>query len=94
MNLEIERKFLLKRLPNEKPHDIIKMDQWYLNVNGIYERVRQRQWKSTGKIDWIHTIKEFVDEMSNIEIEKKQKTSFGKLILGDERNSPVISKTK
>jgi CYTH domain-containing protein len=70
MNLEIERKFLLKRLPNEKPHDIIKMDQWYLNVNGIYERVRQRQWKSTGKIDWIHTIKEFVDEMSNIEIEK------------------------
>jgi CYTH domain-containing protein len=70
MALEIERKFLLKRLPNEKPNDIIKMDQWYLNVDGTFERVRQRQRKSNGTIDWIHTIKEFVDEMSNIETEK------------------------
>jgi len=70
MNLEIERKFLLKRMPNEKPDEVIKMDQWYLNVNGIYERVRQRQWKSTGKIDWIHTIKEDYDEISRIETEK------------------------
>ena len=68
--IEIERKFLLKRIPNEKPNDTIKMDQWYLNVNGKFERVRQRQWKSSGKIDWIHTIKEFVDEMTNIETEK------------------------
>jgi hypothetical protein len=55
--IEIERKFLLKRMPNEKPNDIIKMDQWYLNIDGKFERVRQRQWKSSGKIDWIHTIK-------------------------------------
>lgn len=68
--IEIERKFLLKRMPNEKPNDIIKMDQWYLNVDGKFERVRQRKWKSSGKIDWIHTIKEFVDEMTNIETEK------------------------
>lgn len=41
-----------------------------MNINGVYERVRQRQWKSTGKIDWLHTIKEYVDEMTNNEIEK------------------------
>lgn len=70
MNLEIERKFLLKRLPDEKPDEVIKMDQWYLKVGDVYERVRQRQWKSTGKIDWIHTIKNYVDEMTNEEIEK------------------------
>ena len=63
-------------MPNEKPDEVIKMYQWYLNVNGIYERVRQRQWKSTGKIDWIHTIKEDYDEISRIETEK--------LISGDE----------
>jgi len=28
---------------------------------------------------------------SELEIAKRQSTSFGKLILGDERNSPVIS---
>jgi len=32
--------------------------------------------------------------LSDVQINKKQNTSFGKLILGDERNSPVISKIK
>ena len=29
---------------------------------------------------------------NDMDIAKKQSTSFGKLILGDERNSPIISK--
>lgn len=67
--IEIERKFLLKRMPDEKPDDVITIDQWYLNVNGIFERVRQRKHKN-GKIDWIHTIKEDIDEISKFETEK------------------------
>lgn len=67
--IEIERKFLLKRIPDEKFDDIITMDQWYLNVDGKFERVRQRKYKD-GRIDWLHTIKEDVDEMTRIEYEK------------------------
>ena len=36
MKLEIERKFLLKAMPNRDPKEVVKIDQWYWkNKKGI-----------------------------------------------------------
>jgi CYTH domain-containing protein len=69
--IEIERKFLLKGLPDKKPTDIIKINQWYLkNDEGVWERIRSWDSNTNGK-KWIHTIKTRISDMSNIEEEKE-----------------------
>lgn len=70
MKLEIERKFLLKSLPDREPKQIIKIDQWYWkNKRGIWERVRS--WEIEGEeTKWIHTIKRTVSKGVNFEDEK------------------------
>lgn len=83
MKIEIERKFLLKTLPQTStPVDSIKIDQYYLkNSAGIWERART--WESvTGEIKYIHTIKKSVLKGVNIEdenlISKKEFLDFKK----------------
>lgn len=67
--VEIERKFLLKSLPNIDPIDSIKIDQFYLkNDLGIWERVRE--WESRSGIRYIHTIKKSISKLENLEEEK------------------------
>lgn len=40
MKLEIERKFLLKAMPDRYPSEIVNIDQWYWkNKKGIWERL-------------------------------------------------------
>lgn len=69
--IEIERKFLLKAMPDLIPTDIIKIDQFYFKNNkGVWERVRQYNSNVTG-LKWIHTIKNRINELSNEEIEKE-----------------------
>jgi CYTH domain-containing protein len=69
MALEIERKFLLKSLPKIEPKDKIKIEQFYLKRDGIWERVRS--WEtSSGKKKWIHTIKTSISPGVNDEVEK------------------------
>ena len=69
--IEIERKFLLKGIPDKKANEIIKISQWYLkNEDGIWERARSWTSNINGK-KWIHTIKTRVSEMSNMEEEKE-----------------------
>jgi CYTH domain-containing protein len=77
--IEIERKFLLKAMPDILPSEIIKIDQFYFkNKEGIWERVRQYDSNVNGK-KWIHTIKYRINEMSNEEIEKEiSKKEFDK----------------
>ena len=77
--IEIERKFLLKSMPDILPSEIIKIDQFYFkNKEGIWERVRQYDSNVNGK-KWIHTIKYRINEMSNEEIEKEiSKKEFDK----------------
>ena len=68
--IEIERKFLLKAMPDVLPTEVVKIDQFYFkNKEGVWERVRQ--WNSSlyGK-RWIHTIKTKISDFSNEEVEK------------------------
>lgn len=69
VKLEIERKFLLKSLPNIKPSQSIEIDQYYLkNSSGIWERART--WISdNGDTKYIHTIKKSVSKGVNMEDE-------------------------
>ena len=69
MKLEIERKFLLKSMPDIKPAEVIKIDQYYLkNSNGIWERARS--WSSNiNGVKYIHTIKKSVSKGVNLEDE-------------------------
>ena len=69
MKLEIERKFLLKAMPDKAPSEIVKIDQWYWkNSKGVWERARS--WNSNiNGVSWIHTIKKSVAKGINIEDE-------------------------
>lgn len=70
MKLEIERKFLLKAMPDRDPSEIVNIDQWYWkNKKGIWERARS--WESNTKgLKWIHTIKKTISKGVNIEDER------------------------
>lgn len=70
MKLEIERKFLLKAMPDIKPTEIVKIDQYYFkNKEGIWERARS--WNSNIKgVSYIHTVKKSVSKGVNLEDEK------------------------
>ena len=57
MKLEIERKFLLKSMPDIPPAEIVKIDQFYLkNDIGTWERARSWDSNTKGK-SWIHTLR-------------------------------------
>lgn len=71
MQIEIERKFLLKSLPDKKPLEIIKIDQWYRkNSTGIWERVRSCYSNKKG-FYFVHTIKTPVSKGVNMEDERE-----------------------
>ncbi len=71
MHLEIERKFLLKCLPNKTPDDIIVIDQYYWkNSKGIWERARTYHSNLTGD-KYVHTIKKSISKNVNIEDERE-----------------------
>jgi CYTH domain-containing protein len=69
--IEIERKFLLKSLPDIEPTDRIKIEQYYYkNPDGIWERARQMDSKAKGT-KFVHTVKTRISDMSNDEQEKE-----------------------
>jgi CYTH domain-containing protein len=68
--LEIEKKFILKSLPQVKPSDVFEIDQFYYkNSNGVWERARTYH-SATGGDKWIHTIKKSISKGVNLEEEK------------------------
>jgi CYTH domain-containing protein len=70
MNIEIERKFLLKAIPEPEPIEKIQIDQWYFkNESGIWERARKCESDVKG-IYYIHTIKKTLEKGINLEDEK------------------------
>jgi CYTH domain-containing protein len=97
-NLEIERKFLLKSLPNNKPKDSIKIEQLYLKKNGIWERVRSWESTKTDKKKWIHTIKTSVSKGVNLEdehlISEKEFLDFKNECINSSLESRMINKTR
>lgn len=62
--LEIEKKFLLRRLPIEilakRKHEIIYITQYYFHIDDVWERFRVATTKASGKTKYIHTIKQSV----------------------------------
>ena len=70
MNIEIERKYLLKAIPNKEPIEIIEIFQWYLkNSEGIWERARSCYSDQKG-FYFVHTIKKNIAPGINEEDEK------------------------
>ncbi len=96
MSVEIERKFLLKSMPDSKPSEKIKIKQWYLKIDGRWERVRSLD-SEFGK-RWIHTVKTRVSDMSNIEeeraITKKEYDAFVKRCKAPGENARHIAKQR
>jgi CYTH domain-containing protein len=69
LKLEIERKFLLKSMPDIEVSEIIKIEQYYLkNSRGIWERARSCDSNVHG-LSYIHTIKHNVGKGINEEDE-------------------------
>ena len=70
MKLEIERKFLLKSMPDILATEIVKIDQYYFkNKDGVWERARS--WNSNiNGMSYIHTVKKSVSKGVNLEDEK------------------------
>lgn len=70
MNIEIERKFLLKSKPDINPDELITIDQWYWkNSQGSWERVRECNSTTKGRY-FVHTIKKTISKGVNMEDEK------------------------
>jgi CYTH domain-containing protein len=95
--IEIERKFLLKSLPDIQPIDSVKIDQFYMkNKSGIWERVRE--WDSKSGIRYIHTIKKSISKLENLEdekdISKKEFLEFKEKCLDPEVSSRFIKKIR
>jgi len=96
--IEIERKFLLKAMPDVLPTEIVKIDQFYFkNREGVWERVRQWDSNVNGK-KWIHTIKKRISDISNEEIEneisKKEYDKFKKKCYINKLNARHIRKER
>lgn len=95
--IEIERKFLLKSIPDGKPSETIKIKQWYLKVDGIWERARSMESNISG-IKWVHTIKTRISDSSNIEEErdlsKDEFDDFVKRCKGSKQNAKYITKQR
>jgi CYTH domain-containing protein len=68
--IEIERKYLLKGMPDVEPSEKIKIQQFYFkNKEGIWERARQMDYGQGVKI-FVHTIKTRISDIANDEQEK------------------------
>ena len=95
--LEIERKFLLKAMPDQFVDEIITIDQYYWkNKSNIWERCRTYHSDKTGD-RYIHTIKKSVSKGVNmedeVELTKDEFEKFREVCLSDE-NSKFITKER
>lgn len=68
-NLEIERKFLLRNLPDLKWTDILTVDQFYKKNKTFWDRYRKLDSKIFDTIKYQHTIKKTISKGINQEIE-------------------------
>ncbi len=97
MKIEIERKFLLKSLLDKKPAEVIKVRQWYLKVDDVWERARQMDSSVSGK-KWVHTVKTRISDLSGIEVEreisKKEFNQFVRRCRNTRDNSRYIAKER
>lgn len=96
--LEIERKFLLKSIPNKKPDDVIDVKQYYWkNKDNIWERARTYHSDIIGD-RYVHTIKKSVSKGVSLEdekdITKEEFDQFVNICSKDSENSLYIKKKR
>ncbi len=96
--LEIERKFLLKAMPDKIADEVITIDQYYWkNKSNIWERARTYHSDKSGD-SYIHTIKKSVSKGVNMEDEfeltKDEFENFKNNCLSDPTNSKFINKER
>lgn len=99
-HLEIERKFILKRLPKrvvekyKKGLNVLDIVQYYFFIDNIWQRYRVVQQEGK-KTKFIHTIKEAVSPGIYKELENSVKESeFEKKRKEHRKNYAVIRKTR
>jgi CYTH domain-containing protein len=98
INLEIERKFLLKNLPevittNKVKYDVIKIIQFYLKIDGIWQRYRISEGKIN--IKYTHTIKHSISLGVFQEDEKEiTREEFNDKMAKHSKGARVIQKTR
>jgi CYTH domain-containing protein len=98
MKLEIERKFLLKSLPDQKADQVVQIEQFYFkNESGVWERARS-WFSSNGQKKYIHTVKKTVSKGVNIEDEhdltQKEFKSFKDMCYKTPDESKYIKKSR
>lgn len=96
---EIERKYILKRLPEEllskKKHTILEITQYYFFIDGVWQRFRLATNRATGKMKYIHTIKQSLGIGVNDEKERSiNEKLFKELYAQHKNNFRVIKKTR
>jgi CYTH domain-containing protein len=90
--LEIERKFILKRLPNfDKKVELLEIVQFYIKKDG--ETVRYRR-SSGNRLKYFLTIKEKVSKGIYIEHEKQIQQKQFVIDLSDSVQRKIIEKTR
>lgn len=97
IHLEIERKFLMRRVPVEllkkRKHEVIKITQYYFDIDGKWQRFRIASDKKG--IKYIHTIKKSISPGVYEEDEKLiTKKEFLKTFAQHKKNYRVIDKTR
>lgn len=95
INLEIERKFLLKKLPTEMlaktKHEVLNITQYYLMIDGIWQRFRISQ--SAKETKYIHTIKHSLEPGVFQEDEREMsKAEFTKTLGANKNGAKVMEK--
>lgn len=99
MATEIERKYILKRLPKDlfKFYEptVLEITQYYFEYDNVWNRFRVSKNKKTGKTKYIHTIKKALSFGSNDEQEKTvSEKVFQKRLAEFKDNHRVIKKTR
>lgn len=96
-HLEIERKFLMRRLPIEllmkRKHEVIEIVQYYFYIDGIWQRFRIASDKKSTK--YVHTIKKSISPGVYEENENQiEKSEFLDIFKKHQKKYKVVRKTR
>ena len=99
VHLEIERKFLMRRVPVEllkkRKHEVIDIIQYYFNVKGSWHRYRVTTNRLTKEVKYIHTLKKPAGIGAQYEAETQiDKKEFLKLFKEYKNKCKIILKTR
>lgn len=92
MNLEIERKYLLKKLPKITFDSKISISQYYFPVEDKWERIRESI--QDGKISFIHCVKKLIEEDPAVYEENERDLTVKEYLVLREKCTTQINKIR